>query len=326
MSRVRPRTRHRRCLSACLAAIVLVVAAHPSLAAQSDDPMGQIAFVRNGDIWLWSPNGTEEVVTSGTATDPALSPGGDAVAYIERGGSFSNLVIFDRETGRGVRITDNEPFVESGSPDYVRASAWAIDPSWSASGRIGFISDRGSTDRVMRLWIMEAGSRQAAVAPADGQDAGSIEQLELSRDGDTAVYTVLSAGGELGGSTYVALRDLDSGATYPVAEGVRGAYDPALSPDGTHLVVSIRDEDDVSDLWMIDVETGRSSRLTEGKQATNAAWSEDGDRLAYMTPNDQSFTIWTSRIDSVTQTLAGEPSKLVEEPGIDATSGLSWIG
>lgn len=311
--------------SVLLIVAVLMAATNPSARAQSSEPSGQIGFVRDGDVWLWRPGGTEKLVTSGAAMDATLSPGGDAVAYIEQGSSFSNLVIFDREAERSVRITDNEPFVESGSPDYVRTSAWAIDPSWSASGRIGFISDRGSTDRVMQLWLIEAGVRQAVVAPSDGQDAGSIEHLHLSRDGRTAVYTVLAAGGEIGGSTYVALRDLASGATYPIAEGVQGAYDPALSPDGSRLVVSIRDETGVSDLWMIDVETGLSSRLTTGKQATNAVWSEDGDRLAYMTPTDQSFTIWASRIDPAAETLVGEPQKLVEEPGIDATSGLSWI-
>lgn len=308
-----------------LVAAVLVSAANPAARAQSIDPSGRMAFVRDGNVWLWAPGGIEELVKSGTAMDASLSPDGSSVAYIEQGGSFSNLVIFDREAERSVRITDNEPFVETGSPDYVRASAWAVDPSWSASGRIGFISDRGSPDRLMQLWLMEPDSRQAVVAPADGQDAGSIEQLELSRDGDVAVYTVLAAGGELGGSTYVALRDLESGATYPIAEGVQGAYDPALSPDGSRLVVSIRDVNGVSDLWNINVETGQSFQLTEGKQATNATWSADGDRLAYMTPNDQSFTIWASSIDSAGEALVGEPLKLVEEPGIDATSGLSWI-
>lgn len=315
----------KRGSSAVLIVALLVAAAGPVAQAQTSEPSGQIGFVRDGDVWLWRPGGTEELVTSGTAMDATLSPAGDAVAYIEQGGSFSNLVIFDREAERSVRITDNEPFVESGSPDYVRTSAWAIDPSWSASGRIGFISDRGSPDRVMQLWLMEVGARQAVVAPSDGQDTGSIEHLDLSRDGKIAVYTVFAAGGGTGGSTYVAHRDLQSGATYPVAEGVQGAYDPALSPDGSRLVVSIRDGTGVSDLWMVDVETGLSTPLTNGKQAVNAVWSADGDWLAYMTPNDQSFTIWASRIDPAGETLAGEPQKLVEEPGIDATSGLSWI-
>ncbi len=139
------------------------------------------------------------------------------------------------------------------------------------------------------------------------------------------MYTVLAAGGELGGTTYVAFRDLESGATYPVAEGAQGSYDPTLSPDASQVVVSIRDESGVSDLWIVDVQTGVASRLTEDAQATNATWSPDGNWLAYMTPSDQSFTILAIRIDGSEETLVGEPRRLVEAPGIDATSGLSWV-
>lgn len=310
---------------AILASLVLVTAIVPSAWAQADDPSGQMAFVRNGNIWLWTPERTEELLESGKAMDASLSPRGDAVSYIEHGGSYSNLMIYDRETERSVRITDNESFVESGSPDYVASSSWAIDPSWSESGMIGFISDRGSPERLMQLWLMEEDSSSAFVAPSDGQDAGSIEQLELSRDGDVAVYTVLAAGGDIGGTTYVALRDLPTGATYPIAEGARGAYGPTLSPDRAHVVVSIRDEGGISDLWIVDLQTGVASRLTDGLQATGATWSPDGNWLAYMTPSDQSFTIWAARIDVGDEQLVGEPRKLVEESGIDATSGLSWI-
>jgi Tol biopolymer transport system component len=297
----------------------------PSAWAQPDDPSGQMAFVRNGNIWLWTPDRTEVVMESGNAMDASLSPEGDAVSYVEHGGSYSNLMIYDRKTERSVRVTDNESFVENGSPDYVASSSWAIDPSWSESGVIGFISDRGSPERLMQLWLMREDSSSAFLAPTDGRDAGSIEHLELSRDGNAAVYTVLAAGGELGGTTYVALRNLQSGATYPIVEGVQGAYDPTLSPDGSQVVVSIRDQDGVSDLWIVDVQTGVASRLTDDLQATNATWSPDGTWLAYMTPSDQSFTIWVARIDAKEETLVGEPRKLVEEAGIDATSGLSWI-
>lgn len=312
-----------------LVTLMLLAAVAPSGQTQSDDPSGQMAYVRDRNVWLWSPDKTEELVESGVAMDASLSPAGDTVVFIENGGSFSNLVMYDRATGRRVRITDNEPFVESGSPDYVASSSWAIDPSWSETGLIGFISDRGSPDRLMQLWLMEKDSRSAFLAPADGQDAGGIEQLELSRDGDVAVYTVLAAGGELGGSTYVALRDLGTGATYPIAEGAQGAYDPTLSPDGSRVVVSIRDERGVSDLWIIDVETGETARLTNDLQATNATWSPDGNWLAYMTPGDRSFAIWAIRIDANEDArlgaVAGEPRRLVEDQGIDATSGLSWI-
>lgn len=306
-------------------ALLLIPVVAPVTSAQSGDPAGEIAFVRNGDVWVWTPDGSEAVVESGAAMDASLSPAGDAVAYIESGGSFSNLVIFDRDTERNTRVTDNEPFVESGSPDYVASSSWAIDPSWSASGRLGFISDRDAPDRLMQLWLVEANARNPRIAPGNGQDAGSIEHLELSRDGFSAVYTVLAAGGPEGGTTYVALRDFRAEETYPIAEGVQGAYDPTLSPDGSRVVVSIRDEAGTSDLWIIEIESGMASRLTQGLQATNATWSPDGRSLAYMTPNDQSFTIWAAPINPEQQMLSGEPRKLVDEPGIDATSGLSWI-
>lgn len=312
-------------VSLVVAVMLLLIPTAPLTAAQSSGPSGEIAFVRDGDVWIWTPDGSEAVVESGAAMDPSLSPAGDAVAYIESGGSFSNLVIFDRETERNTRITDNEPFVESGSPDYVASSSWAIDPSWSASGRLGFISDREAPDRLMQLWLLEANARNPTLAPGNGQDAGSIEHLELSRDGASAVYTVLAAGGPKGGTTYVALRDFRAEEPYPIAEGVQGAYDPTLSPDGSQVVVSIRDEAGISDLWIIEIESGVASRLTDGLQATNATWSPDGQTLAYMTPNDQTFTIWAAPIDPEQQMLTGEPRKLVDAPGIDATSGLSWI-
>lgn len=321
-------TRLKLAAQVVAALLALVSPLAPAFAAQNDDGgdvPGRIAFVRDGDVWLWEDHASRAIVDSGVAMDPSLSPGGDAVAFVERGESFSNLVVQDLATQRGSRITDNEPFVEAGSPDYVASSFWVIDPSWNENGQIGFISDRDSPDRLMRLWLMDDDARDAELAPTDGADAGGIEQLELSRDGGAAVYTVLAAGGGLGGSTYVAYRDLDTGASSVIAEGVQGAYDPALSPDGSHLVVSIRDASGVSDLWIIDVESGESDAITEGRQATNAVWSPDGEWLAWMTPDDQSFPLWASRVDAGSATLEGEPVQLVAEPGIDATSGLSWI-
>jgi TolB protein len=310
-----------------LTALVAVTAsvAPVTVAQDAGNVPGRISFVRDGDVWLWQDEGSRAIIDSGMAMDPSLSPDRNAVAFVERGGSFSNLVIHDLTSQRSNRITDHEPFVEAGSPDYVASSFWVIDPSWSESGQIGFISDRDSPDRLMRLWLMDDPTSRAELAPTDGQDTGGIEQLELSRDGDAAVYTVLAAGGELGGSTYVAYRLLDTGASYPIAEGVQGAYDGTLSPDGEHLAVSIRDDGGVSDLWIIDVETGEGAQVTDGAQATNASWSPDGEWLAYMTPDDRSFRLLASPVDAEAMELSGEPRELVAEPGIDATSGLSWI-
>jgi len=310
-------------LAVCVGVLPNAGALHAG--AQSDEPEGRIAYIRDGNVWVWSPDGADPLTSPGDARDPTWSPDGDQLLFVQNGGSYSNLVLHDVEEERSVRITDNEPYVESGSPDYVASSSWAIDPSWSASGSIAFASDKGATDELMQLWMMASVSDDPFVAPYDGGDAGSIEQIALNADGELAAYTVLATGGELGGITYVAVRDLDTGTTTPIAEGPLGAYDPAIAPDDAHVVVSIRDNAGMSDLWIVDLQTGVAIQLTEDEQAANAVWSPDGAWLAWMSPNDRSFDIWTARIDPEDGELISDPIRIVEESGVDATSGLSWI-
>lgn len=294
--------------------------------AQASEPTGRIAYIRDGNVWVWSPDGTDALTSPGDALDPTWSPDGEQVLFVQDGGSYSNLVIHDVADGRTLRITDNEAYVERGSPDYVATSAWALDPSWSASGTIAFASDKGSSDHLMQLWLMDSVRDTPYLAPYDGGDSGSIEQIALSADGDLAAYTVLASGGPLGGITYVAVRDLDTGETTPIAEGPLGAYDPAISPDASSVVVSIRDDKGMSDLWIVDLETGDMVQLTQGGQAANATWSPDGEWLAWMSPNDRSFDIWAARIDADRgQITSRQPIRLVKASGLDATSGLSWI-
>lgn len=295
------------------------------VSAQSNEPEGRIAFIRDGNLWVWTPEEAGVLTSPGDAQDPTWSPDGDQLLFVQNGGSYSNLVLHEVKDERNVRITDNEAYVESGSPDYVASSSWALDPSWSASGAIAFASDKGSTDDLIQLWMMDSVRDDPFVAPYDGGDAGDIEQVALNTGGDLAAYTVLASGGALGGITYVAVRDLDTGVTTPIAEGPLGAYDPAIAPDDASVVVSIRDSGGISDLWIVDLQSGDAVQLTEGEQAANAVWSPDGAWLAWMSPNDRSFDIWAARIDAEDAELVSDPIRIVEAPGIDATSGLSWI-
>lgn len=317
----------RLIMSGLLLSMILIPVAVPGqqASAQSGDPDGRIAFIRDGNVWVWTADETTALTSSGDAQDPSWGPDGDQLLFVQHGGSFSNLVLHDTDGDRNLRITDNEAYVESGSPDYVASSSWALDPSWSASGAIAFASDKGSTDDLMQLWMMDSVRDDPYVAPYDGGDAGNIEQIALNADGDLAAYTVLATGGALGGITYVAVRDLDTGTTTPIAEGPLGAYDPAIAPDDGHVVVSIRDGQGMSDLWIVDMQTAEAIQLTEDEQAANAIWSPDGSWIAWMSPNERSFDIWAAQIDAEEGELVGKPIRIVEASGIDATSGLSWI-
>lgn len=313
-----------RCAIAMLLVILPFAGAVRSATAQSDEPPGRIAYARNGDIWEWSDGDQNLLVEDGAATDPSWSPGADEIAFVRTGGSFADLCVYNFADERTYVLTDSESNEEPGSADYVVDSTWLIDPEWSASGIIVFGSDRGSTNGLIELWIMDGDTGDAYRAASDGGDQGSIEHVTVNDDGDLAAYTVLASGGETGGTTYVALRDLDTGETIPIAEGVRGAYDPTISPDSAFLVVSIRDESGISDLWVIDLETGVASRLTDGLNATSAVWSRDGEWIAFIKPDGRIFEIWALPVDPDTVEVEGDPVRLVREDDLDATGGLTW--
>jgi Tol biopolymer transport system component len=292
--------------------------------AQEQGPDGKIAFIQEGDIWAWSEDGTTKVIEDGNAQDPTWSPDGGQILYARNGGSFTNLLIADADTGRITRLTDNESELEQGSPDYVATSYWAIDPFWSAAGIVCYVSDAGSEGTVMQLWILDPESGEAYVAADDGGDQGPLEHVSVDANATWAVYTVLAQGGTEGGTTYVTMRDINTGATYPIIEGPQGAYDPAISPDGNSIVASLRDESGVSDLWLFDRATDELTQLTTGEGAAGAAWSPDGDWVAYLRRVESGFEVWAMPIDVERGEPGGEARKLVNAKPIDATSGLSW--
>ncbi len=56
---------------------------------------------------------------------------------------------------------------------------------------------------------------------------------------------------------------------------------PAWSPDGRKVVFT------TSDLYIVDVRTGRPTRLTAGQEAGSPAWSPDGRKIAFNTNHNQ---------------------------------------
>lgn len=294
-------------------------------AAQDRNPEGRIAFIRDGDVWEWSSDtGTHRLIEDGQAMDPTWNPTGRLLMYARDGGSFSDLIVANPSTGNRNRLTDNESTAEVGSPEYVNGCSWAIDPFWSDAGFVCYVSDAESEFGEMRIWILDPDDGSTYLANMDGGDQGPVEHVSVGGAGVFCVYTVLSMGGPEGGTTYVSMRDLDTGTTYPLFEGERGAYDPAISPDADWIVGSVRDAAGMSDLWIFDRVSEELSQLTTGEQASNATWSPDGEWIAYLRRVDDRFEVWSLPINTRTGEPTGEARRLVEADGIDATSGLSW--
>ena len=290
--------------------------------AQNGQPPGKILLVRDGVVWIWQGGDLQELYGDSNLSDARWSPDGDEILYVATQDTYSDLVLLDIDRGVTEQLTNNAPppDLEPGSQLYVNRSSWALDPSWSESGRIAFISDYEESGR-MALWLMESVGASAVLAPELEPTGADIEGVSLSESGALAAYCVNSFDG-VNYYTSVVLRDLSDGIVYPIVDEPGGVYDPSISPDEQWIAVTIRSPEGVSDLWLWNREDSSTTQLTFGEQAVAATWSPDGDWLAYLRPSGDGFGLWA--IPMGNGTAAGPAISLGEWDGVDATSGLSW--
>ena len=303
------------------ASALALAGSHPVAAQQN--VFGRIAFIRDGHIMQWSPDGVVMLREDGDAMSPTWQPDSHMLMYVRAGQSFSNLITLDTESGRTRRLTNSESSLQRGSEAYVQDSDWIIDPFWSESGIVAFASTAENPYQQLQLWILRYDENQILPGPSDLLEPGQIEKVTVDAAGKYACYTVTGAGLM---SSYIGLRDLDTGASRPVLEGAQSAYDGAISPNGRWVIGTIRDSAGLSDLWLCNLETSESVRLTNGEQANAVTWDYFGDAVAYLAFVGDGFSLRSFRIDftGATPRIDGEIQVLIEKDRIDSTSRLSW--
>lgn len=191
--------------------------------------------------------------------DLAVAPDGRRVAFaISRTGS-SEIYVADAATGDLRRIT-----ASSGLADET--------PAWSPDGhRIAWtVRDAEAGD----IWVMRAdGTRKRRVVggePDDVQPAwshdGRLLAFASDRGGRFDLWTVPAAGG-----APALLLDPAGG----------DARAPSWSPDGDRVAYS-RSAGRGSRIWVLDLRSGKTTRLTGGTVADQRpSWSSSGARLAF---------------------------------------------
>lgn len=295
----------------------------PRPASAQQNVFGRIAFIKNGHIMQWSPDGVTTLREDGSAMAPTWQPGSNMLMYVRSGGSFSNLITLDTDSGRTRRLTNSESSLQRGSQAYVEDSDWVVDPFWSESGIIVFASTADNPAGQLQLWILRYDSDLMFPGPTDFSEPGQIEKITVDAAGKYACYTVT---GQNLMSSYIGMRDLDTGLNWPVMQGARGAFDGAVSPNGQWVIGTIRDSDSLNDLWLCNVETEQSYRLTNGEHANAATWDYYGEWVTYLAFVGDGFSLRAFRIDftGAEPRIDGDIQVLIEKDQIDSTSRLSW--
>lgn len=329
----------------------------PQPTIEVDNPAevpGKLLFVLSGgDIWAAEGDSTHSVTRSGKKYQPAWSPDGERIAYVQREESFSDLWVMDSDGSSKVRITNNEPAgIEARSETHILSIKWAFYPRWSRDGTLlAYMSQltppeltNGEVPREYPLSLYLYGSRRIG----DGTPAGSTFQRLVKPDTDLShptwsgddslvVYAQIErcysascpdAGSGLG--FYVPETDAAGDLAGADPEQFVGAMDPAFSPDGKWLAY-VKNDGAGSDIWVVPAPeldgtvAGLPARLTNNGRARMPTWSPDGSKLAYFVAKDNLISLTVSDVTVAGTTLSlGNAVEIRKDP-IDVDSGMSWV-
>jgi Tol biopolymer transport system component/DNA-binding winged helix-turn-helix (wHTH) protein len=214
----------------------------------------------------------------GLETHPALSPSGEQIVYSQRPDASvrRDLYIRSVEQGTPVRITSH--------PDD------DISAAWSPRGdRIAFI--RAPADGPCTVMVVAA-----PIGPE--RAVARCQQATYTRVSWLNDQTVV-IGDRPGRHELWRLRSIDvrTGASRDLTTtdaATLGDSDPAVSPDGRHIVFRRSLMHGADDLFLKDVGTGRERALTtDGWKAAGYVWSSDSRHIFYSSNRGGEFGLWT---------------------------------
>jgi TolB protein len=318
----------------------------PTVAAQGPALPGRMLFVQGGNLWLWEGDVGRQLTSSGDAFQPAWSPDGRRIAYIQRVTSFSDLLVMPFDAGEPLRLTQDGPDSSVYSYERIYASTWAFYPAWSPDGAmIAFASQAGPPGGApaaeFRISLFatpsEAGGERTQLYADEG---GHVGRLAYAPDGQSIAFAFGPAGtGEPTIYRYTAA----GGNAAPLPGAPAQSYDPTWAPDGTWLAFAAR-ANGRTDVFAI-----RSSASTTGAENTPTpvageispmiqltsigtarapVFSPDGTQLAFLAiaPGGNSFDLWVLdlEIGADGALVPGQPRQITQGMGLDADSGVAW--
>ncbi len=325
----------------------------PTVAAPGSALPGRMLFVQGGNLWLWQGDAGRQLTSSGDTFQPAWSPDGQRIAYIQRVTSFSDLLVMPADSplagaggpGEPLRLTQDGPDSSVYSYERIYASTWAFYPAFSPDGMtIAFASQAGPPGgtpaaefRVSLFATPAAAGGERTQLYAD--ESGHVGRLAYAPDGQSIAF----AYGPAGTGEPTIYRYTTGSSAAPLPGAPTQSYDPAFSPDGKWLAFAARanGRTDVFTIRSSGLSTaagetpstgagaaGTPIQLTSLGTARAPAFSPDGKQLAFLAiaPGGNSFDLWVLDLEAgANGTLtAGPPRQITQGMALDADSGVAW--
>lgn len=255
------------------------------------DSDGYIAFVDSVNRGAVAGTGTTSVpyVAAGTRTvlisgvSPFCSVGGEnpASVVVPAGGAIAitfHLFCDARPAGRIAYvnhkpsgIADIRVMNSDGGGDALLVSD-GESPAWSPDGtRLVFLREPPGSSRYA-LHRMNA----------DGSDVTLLSAALGFADPRWGAGQTIVLAGYVGPLWDIFLIQSDGTGFRPLLPGGTYRSDPALSPDGRHVVFSAWEDPEKTSLWIVDIDGGNLRQLTSGFIDLEASWSPDSRRIAFL--------------------------------------------
>ena len=285
----------RRTFAAVAAGVVLAVVAAVVALATRPGELGPQASARFVPIVSGPLN----------ETDPAMSPDGRHIAFVQRepdDTASADIYIQDLSSGRVTRVTDH-------------AAADRM-PSWSPDGlRLAFVrTTSASCDIVIRTLTTHA--------EASGGLCGNPEDPRLAWNANSrALLTSQTADPRAASRWRIVYIDIASGSrtvlTDPPA-GIIGDHSPAVSPDGESMAFIRRVSGGVADIYVADIDGSDARRVTfDDADLTGIDWLADGRSIVFSSDRAGGYSLWrVAAAGGVPELLAGGAARM-KHPVVD---------
>jgi Tol biopolymer transport system component len=298
---------------------------------------GEIAYVKDGNIWVQSGTTVRQLTSAGTDSMPTFSPDGRWIYYVEtykaqgRYACGSAVSVYAMVVPQIMRIAADG----SGRPKVLKSGlfhqgsltwfSFLREPVPSPNGtQLALVSDapRPCSSDVVLQFLNLSNQKLTSARAVDNPPLGDQDPA-WAPDGKTLFYVANGRDGARG--TPVVYR-YDTRTRRSTAVTGPGYLQPSVSPDGRYLAVTHLDTVG-SDIVVLDATNGQELlRVTTDESSTAPSWSPAGDAIVYL-------HIQAGICDLVMVNLSGtapawtlsDPIPLTQLAGLDPASRPSWF-